>query len=68
MSDTEPRTVLGEIASHFEALATQIEQAIEAFAQDESGAVDLGALHRARDEAQRGASIARSASSESQTD
>lgn len=64
MSTSEHHNILREIVSHFEALAMRLDHAIEAFAQDESGAVDLTALHRAKDAAQRGANIARNATSE----
>lgn len=41
MSASEHHAILQEIVSHFEALAIRIEHAIEVFAQDESGSVDL---------------------------
>ena len=63
MSTSEHHAILHEIVSHFEALAMQIERAIEALAEDDSGTVNLAYLHRAKDAAQRGANIARNATS-----
>lgn len=53
MSTSEHHAILHEIVSHFEALAIKIEHAINAFAEDDSGTVDLAALHRAKEVAQR---------------
>lgn len=64
MSTSEHHAILHEIVSHFEALAIKIEHAINAFAEDDSGTVDLAALHRAKEIAQRGTNIARNAKSE----
>lgn len=60
MSESEHHTLWSEIAENFEALATKIEHAIEAFADDESAAIHIAALNRAKDLAQRGANVARS--------
>lgn len=64
MPASERHTILGEIVSHFEVLAERLEHAIETFADDDSGSVDLSALHRARDIAIKGANITRNASSD----
>lgn len=64
MSMPEHHTILNDIVGTFEALASKIEHAIEEFAQDDSGAVDLAALHRARDAAVKGANIAGDAMSD----
>lgn len=61
MSSSDHHEILHEIASLFEALASKLEHAIKAFAQDESGTVDLAALHRAREVAERGTRITRNA-------
>lgn len=53
--------ILHEIVSLFEAVAAKLEHAIEEFAQDDSGAVNLAALHRAREVAQSGTNIVRNA-------
>lgn len=63
MSTLQHHDILREIVSHFEELAVRIEHAIEVFAQ-ESGTVNLAALHRAKDAAQSGAALARNATSE----
>jgi hypothetical protein len=60
MSGPEHHQLLGEIANHFEALAAKLEHAIELIAEDDSGTVDLSALHRAKASAERGATITRS--------
>lgn len=60
VSELDHQILWSEIAQTFEALATKIEHASEAFADDESGTIDLAALNRAKDLAQRGASMARS--------
>lgn len=64
MSTLQHHDILREIVSHFEELAVRIKHAIEVFAQDESGTVNLTALHRAKDAAQSGAALARDATSE----
>ena len=64
MSASEQHSILQEIVSHFETLGMRIEHAIDVFAQDDSGSVNLAALHRAKDAAQRGASLARDATSD----
>src|SRR5690242_2263476 len=64
MTGSEHNKLLREIVADFEALAIRIEHAIEAFADDDSGTIDLAALHRARDLAQRGVTITRDATSE----
>lgn len=64
MSSSEHHEILHEIVSLFEALTAKLEHAIEAFADDDSGTVNLAALHRARDAAQRGANIVRNATGE----
>ena len=64
MSTTEHHTILNDIVGTFEALARKIEHAIEEFAQDDSGVIDLAALHRARDAAAKGAAIAGDAMSD----
>ena len=64
MSASEQHSILQEIVSHFETLVMRIEHAIDVFAQDDSGSVNLAALHRAKDAAQRGASLARDATSD----
>jgi len=56
--------ILDEIVSLFETLATKLEHAIEAFAQHESGTVNLAALHQAKEVAQRGTNIVRRAKAE----
>ena len=61
MSRSEHHQILHEIVSLFETLAATLERAIEAFAHDDSGTVELGALHRAKDAAQRGVNITRNA-------
>ena len=66
MSTFEHHNILQEIADLFEALGTKIEHAIEAFPGDESGTVDLAALHRAKDATRRGTEIARNAASETE--
>ena len=63
MHASEHHKILNDIVSQFEAVAAKIEHAIEAFAEDESGAVDLAALHRAKGAAQSGANITRNATS-----
>lgn len=63
MSASEHDERLGNIVSQFETLAIQIENAIEAIAEDHSGAVNLADLHRARDAARHGAQTTRNASS-----
>ena len=64
MSGPEHDQILGEIALHFEALAAKLEHVIEALADDDSGTVDLAALHRAKAGAERAATMTRSATSE----
>lgn len=64
MPTSERHKLLHDIVSHFEELMMQIEHAIEELAQDDSGSVDLSALHRAKDAAQRGINLARNATSE----
>lgn len=63
MPTSEHHKILREIVSHFEALAMKLEHVIDALAQDDSGTVDLAALHRAKDAAERGTSLARNATS-----
>jgi hypothetical protein len=67
MSSSEHHEILHEIVRLFEALAAKLEHAIEAFAQDDSGTVDLAALHRAKDAAQRGIHIVRNATDASRS-
>ena len=55
----ESQRLLNQVLSDFQALTRHLEGAIETFAHDESGDVDLGALHRAREAASRGAKLAR---------
>lgn len=64
MSGPEKHPLLHEVVKDFEAIAAKLEHVIELLAEDDSGTVDLGALHRAKDAAQRGASIASSATSQ----
>jgi len=64
VSEPSHHKILREIAKDFEALTMLIERALIAFAHDESGSVDLAALQKARDAAQRGADAARGATSE----
>ena len=64
MSASGHHTILQEIARDFEALGVLIERALVAFAHDDSGTVDLLALQRAKDAAQRGANTVRDAMSE----
>lgn len=64
MSSSGSLELLRQIVDDFEALALNVECAIEALARDDSGTVDLTALHRVRDAARRGAALARDASFE----
>jgi hypothetical protein len=64
MSNSENPEILNEIVGLFEVLAAKVEHAIEGFAQDDSGTVNLAALHRAKEAARRGASMARTATDE----
>ena len=63
MSASEHHEILQEIVRGFEALDLLIDRMLVAFAQDHSGSVDLAALQRAKDAAQRGANLARGAGS-----
>ena len=67
MSASEDHKLLQAIASHFDELDLMIERALVVFGQGDTGSVDLAALHRARDAAQRGANIARTAGSEARS-
>lgn len=67
MSSSKHHEILHEIVRLFEALAAKLEHAIEAFAEDDSGTVNLAALHRAREVAQRGTNIVRNATGEIRT-
>ena len=64
MSHSEHHPILSAIAINFESLAAKIEEAIELLATDDSGTVDLAALHRAKAAAERGATLTRGATSE----
>jgi hypothetical protein len=64
MSGPGHHHLLHEVVKDFETTAAKLEHVIELLAADDSGTVDLGALHRAKDAAQRGASITRSATSQ----
>jgi hypothetical protein len=55
---TETRSLFDQVLNDFRTLTRHLEGAIEAFAHDEKRGVDLGALHRARDAASRGAELA----------
>lgn len=55
MSGSDHHHLLRDIVTDFEAAAAKLEHAIELLAGDDSGAVDLSALHRAKDAARRGA-------------
>lgn len=57
----EHHILLQCVAADFERLATTLERAIETFASDQAGTLDLGALQRACDAARRGAKISRNA-------
>ena len=59
MSASEHDNVVQEIIRAFEALAAQIEQAIEVFARDEKASSELAALRRANDAVNRGSELAR---------
>lgn len=61
MSSSDHHEILHEIVGLFEALAAKLEHAIEAFAQDDGGTINLAELHRAREVAQRGTNIVRNA-------
>jgi len=64
MPSFEQSQLLSEIVSAFESVVQKLQHAAEAVADDASGAVDLAALRRAKDSAQRGAEIAREAMSQ----
>ena len=64
MAPSEHHKILQEIVRDFEALGRLIERALVVFAQDDSDSVDLGALQRAKEVAQRGANLASRATSE----
>lgn len=64
MSASQDHKILHEIVRDFEQLKMLIDQALAAFAQDDSGSVNLAALQKAKDTAERGANVARSATSD----
>ena len=64
MSASQHHLILHQIIRDFEALASQIERAIQALADDEGGDVDLAALRRAQSAAEKGAQLARNATSD----
>lgn len=57
MPVSESDELFRAIARDFEVLAAQLERAIELFAHDDSGALNVAALHRARGAAWRGAEL-----------
>ncbi len=61
MPASDHQQLLLKVVADFEALALRLDQALEDFADDDSGTVNLAALHRARDAACRGANLARDA-------
>jgi hypothetical protein len=63
MSPSGHHTILQEIVRDFDALGELIERALFTFAHDDSGSVDLSALQRAKEAAQRGANTMRDAMS-----
>lgn len=63
ISESEHHILWTEIEQTFGHVAAKIEHAIEVFANDDSGTLDLAALNRAKDLAQRSANMAGSARS-----
>lgn len=61
MSESKHDVLWSKIEESFGTLATKIDNATEAFANDDSGSLDLASLNTARDLVQRGANMARSA-------
>lgn len=61
MPASDHHQLLLQIAADFDALARRLEHALEDFANDDSGTVDIAALTRARDAASRGSKLARDA-------
>ena len=64
MSVSQHQSLLDAIADTFGALATRLEHVIELLKSDDSGTVEIGPLHFARDAARRGASLTRDATSD----
>jgi hypothetical protein len=61
MPASDHHQMLLQIAADFDALALRLEHALDEFANDDSGTVDIAALNRAREAAFRGAKLARDA-------
>ena len=53
--------LLDDIVAQFDALAAKLQQSIELLSKDDSGTVELSALHRAKEAAESGASTSREA-------
>lgn len=60
-SDSSDHEILHQVARDFETLAEHLEKAIQMFADDDSGVVDVAGLRRAREAALNGATLAREA-------
>ena len=60
-SDSSDHEILQQVARDFESLSAHLERALVAFAHDDSGAVDVAGLRRAKEAALNGAALAREA-------